>query len=1809
MNLNKAPYFDDFDEKKQYYKILNRPSKPVQNRELIQMATILQDQLDKFGRHFFKEGSIVIPGHVSSNTKVSYIRMEDSSELDSKLELFLGATVVNNSGLEAKVVHVQEKEEVYDSNGDLVSNNPTTIFLSYVNSGGNNNDIKTFLAGETVTFNYTVNSTPISDSFDIEVQNLLNSIPPVGFGSTAHIEEGIYFISGYFCYVPTQTITLDAYSETPSYRVGLTVSEEIVTPEQDNSLYDNAGGTPNFAAPGAHRLKIGLDLSKREISAYEELNSEDINTTLTDDFLQLIIIQNGILKKQAREADYAIIEDTLARRTYDESGNYSIRDFPIEIKEHSDVYPNSPDESKLVATIEAGKAYVKGYEIETLSNTNITFDKARDTESINNNTTAINYGNYVDIPIANFSNIPTLHYQNLDKVYFVDSVNNETIGHAFVRTYEYADYNVNGTIEAFLRVYLIGIQIYEGKDPNAIDLLGDENGLRYLTNSSFSIVGTDQSEQYFKLPFERVESLNNDTSYEFKKEFSNKQLSGSNGTYTTTITGDSNNKLLYTSGGEQSEATEEYIVFCKVNGGEIERANLTDVSGDVFGVTLTFDVNGTVDIANDVCFIFAPMKKETSDERVKSLITDKIVTVDVGTGSTQEFNVDWDKPISLGYSDVLRIKHIYLQDDGNRAGSGGQTPDLSVIQSTTSEFVDIKDRFIFDNGQRNSIYDHSTILLKNGEFEPTSTIHIVFDYFTHTSGDYFSVDSYSTIPYSDIGYYKESSLTNIIDFRPVISNASFGRVSTSQSYDSSKVITDKNNAPNNFSALSSDLTFYLDRIDKVYVDKNGIFGVNRGVPNINPDEPDDLEDTITLYTLFVNAYTLDVFDVESKKHDYTRFTMKDIDRLEKRITNLEYYTSLSLAEREVLDLEVTDEDGNNKFKNGFMVDSFYGHQVGDTQSPEYLCSIDTENGILRPRFNSNSIRLLIDESNSSNIKITGDVVTVDYTETPYISQTQASRAENVNPYNVLYHWAGNVSLSPSSDEWKDTVTRPAITINQDGIYDSIANVAEEAGVLGTVWDEWRANWFGSPVQTNSIRTTQRRGRRVTTTQRDFFKQNGRATREGIRTRLTPSTQTTNLGESVVNVNFTPFMRSRKVSFKATKLKPNTRVYIFFDGKDVSEYCMSESFVRFRSTSFRKRLFTDSQQKVGLGTANLVSDDSGNLEGTFIVPNNSSLRFRTGRKVFKLSDSPTNNESDETTSAETFYEARGLIETRQSTILSTRIPKIEKTQVNQNVGIRRSFLKEKSTVTWVDPLAQTFLVDTKGGVFLTSIDLYFKKKADNIPVTVQVRTVENGIPTNVVLPFAEVDLLPSQVNVDENGITKTTINFDSLVYLQEDTEYAFIVLSNSNEYELWTAYMGDDELGTSRRIVKQPYMGVMFKSQNASTWTPVQEQDIKFNLNRARFNTNPATIKFKNDEIEPRLIGDYDIVQETIDGTYTLRIKAINHNLFVGDRLRLINLEDVPNVNSVELTGANKEDFKEFNIFHVEKDFIFIDKVSATDTSIETELYLSTTLGNQIIVSPLAYFPSAVIDSFYPSIEEIEFPKTSIDWTLRAYNGKNLMNQGAGWTQSSPLDIFLNKNHILNESLLIPNEYVSPSGINDALDITGNILTEEDNISPMIDLDRVSLITVNNIVNDPVPLLSGGTIVSANDSNDRILNYLDETANKGSAHSKYISKPVRLANPADSLKVILDINKPTGTNIDIYYKVANGDSIETLDAVNWVKSTPTQFLPSDNSVSYKEENHDIDFNVEFNMYSIKIVMRSDNTSIVPSIRKLRTIALL
>ena len=301
-----------------------------------------------------------------------------------------------------------------------------------------------------------------------------------------------------------------------------------------------------------------------------------------------------------------------------------------------------------------------------------------------------------------------------------------------------------------------------------------------------------------------------------------------------------------------------------------------------------------------------------------------------------------------------------------------------------------------------------------------------------------------------------------------------------------------------------------------------------------------------------------------------------------------------------------------------------------------------------------------------------------------------------------------------------------------------------------------------------------------------------------------------------------------------------------------------------------------------------------LSGTFLIPNNSALNFKTGEKEFKLTQSSANNDEITETSATAMYNASGLLESRENVIISTRTPVIQRLSVEETRVDNRETARRR--VNWCDPLAQSILLDQ--AAFITSVDLYFTSKDAGIPVNVSIREMVNGFPTQKIIPFSDVTLNPGSVST--SGATAFT--FPSPVYLQDGVEYAIVIMSNSNKYNVRYAEIGKEDQN-GNRISQQPYAGVLFKSQNASTWTADQNKDLTFVLKRAVFTKDSTkNCVLRNAALPSRaLVTDpLTTVASTASATNVLTVAHRDHGMAAADTVTFAGFVDTNGYLAAEL---------------------------------------------------------------------------------------------------------------------------------------------------------------------------------------------------------------------------------------------------------------------------------------------------------------------
>jgi hypothetical protein len=2060
-SFNAAPYFDDFSEDKKFYKILFRPGVSVQARELTQLQTILQKQIQRHGDNIFKDGAMVIPGQVSVNTSYNYVKIQQTYNgvlAASYSDQLVGKVLVGSiTGIRAEVRKVVHTDGV----------DPETIFVNYLSSG-TNNLTKVFINNENlipedVTF----------ASLGLQVA----ATAATGIGSAASIERGVYYVGGYFVLALAQTIILDKYSNTPSYRVGLNIINSIVDSEDDESLLDNALGSYNYSAPGAHRQTIDLILDKRAVGSVDDAN-----------FIQLVQTVGGVVAQKLVKTDYNILENTLARRTYDESGDFTVRPFAIDVREHRNndrgvwksntaylvgdivlsggnfytnntagsssttapshttgtatdgtvvwaytVQPafnrgiyspeNGGDASQLAIGLEPGKAYVRGFEIEKVATGYLAVPKARDTLFASNIKVNALVGNYA--LVKNINGLPRI--DQLSTVILTDSLtasvgtqSGSQIGTARVRGFEY-DSGTIGTQNAVYKLELFDVKLNSGKDfakdvkqfyinngstitnfsadisPNYIQKVGSVTsaGTTTVTGTGTLFLSDIRVGDYVRLGASNTRKVtaiasnisltvdaavtvtgevytvltggiiepNNSPLFFRMPQYAIKSVRSSDGSIGTTYTvmqrftataNGAGSLTVAVSGGNDTFASEavlaNYSAVDNTTGAIVSPTSITRNSPLNTQVTFVF---GAGFASRSFSVIAAVNKTGAGTEKTKTLTTG---LTNVTTSATATAKI-----IPLAVADAYLVNSVFMDAGGFAAPSGNYT-------------IDITARYSFSDGQTDSFYGPSTISLIDGSPVPSGPIQIKFQYFAHSAtGDYFSVNSYtSTIAYDQIPSFSGIQLRDCIDFRPRIDNQGLDFVSAGS------VV---NGVPKRGIDVQADFTYYLARKDKLALATDGTFFDVTGVSSIIPVEPNDPTTGMVLFKITLEPYTFGANNnsVRVETIDNKRYTMRDIGRIDKRVDNLEYYTSLSMLEQETKSLAIPDANGLQRFKNGFIVDSFKGQGIGDASSNDYQCSIDMEKNILRPIFAMSNVTLF--EQNTTDTQraaagyqVTGDIITLPYTSVKMIEQPYASRTENVNPFAV-FTFIGRADLNPSSDEWFDTARRPDIINNVEGNFNAVSFIAEQTGALNTVWNSWQTQWSGTPVVTSSstmnfgVHTNTvwdngvlraRVGSEITNMARNITLQTDATTvglaRTGISSQVVAKVTTDVTGDRIVSSATIPYMRARNVLFVVRGLKPATQFYPFFDGTAIAAQCtpatkiaytaingfgnkfdytstvggladeparmvsgnsdnsldrgdvvfvlqrgatvytvatspataivglqeisgagnLSLETVNVRGTFLAGDIITGSvtgargtitgSVTVGQAGGALVSNAAGDVVGLFAIPSTDALRFRTGTREFKLSDDA-NNATTATSSSSAQYSAKGVLQTKQATLTSTRNAEIIQTQVSQNKTVVVSQQRVVSDSGWYDPLAQTFLVQQTDGAFITEIDLFFQDKDASIPVQVQIRDVVNGYPGKNILPFSHTILTPDQVNVSDTGLVPTTFKMKSPVYVGDASEYCIVVLSDSAKYKIWISQLGDQVIGSDRFISDQPYSGVLFKSQNASTWTADQLQDMKFTIRRAQFVTGQyGEVNFVNDQITLTPLQKNPF--QTTNGSTLVRVDHRDHGLSTGSTVVLSG--STLAVNGVPAANLNGS----FVVSNVDIDCYTITVATAAT---------STGLGGGSTINALG---NAQFDTFQPIVQIQNFTDTQSQFFVKTTSGQTPEGTEIAYVLDSTfIAVAINDTNYLSRTAVVAsktNENLSMASSKSFV-LKGRLFSTNDAVSPFIDTHRLSLITVKNRITVPTPAntnvpvvddrivvsastgisFSGSQIVfanagdklavktinigriiniagSASNNGDYLVtdvatdgstitvnaytfitagagasitlvsreNYVDEIAPLNSSSvSKYVTRRVNLANASTYLKIRMSANIPPQANVLVYYKLNPVGGAVPFETIRYIAVTPDSPFVKSNTGTFYDTEFSLTGLIPFDAVQIKIVMQSTNSAAVPLIKDLRVIA--
>lgn len=1338
-DVSRKPYFDDFNEEKNFHQVLYRPTVAVQARELNQMQSILQDQINKFGSHIFKEGSVVEGCAFTFDSTLDYVKIRDNFANNfaiSNIQDINDKIIRNQNGLDAIVV---------DTVGGFQSQDPdlNTLYIKYLNAStfSNGSVQSAFANGENLQ---VITPTANINIANVTVATVANSI---GKGYAFTTSEGVIFKKGYFIRIEPQTILVTKYNNQPNnVSVGFDAVEDIITPEIDTSLLDNAAGSPNFQAPGAHRLKLSGRLVVRQTS-----------TSNTASFFSLCDFENGLPISIRNDAQYAALGSEQARRTFETNGDYVVSPFFLNASE------KIANTTHLNLVVSPGIGYVKGHRIEFINNRTVPLRKGLDFETLNNQNITANFGYFFRINeyCGDFNNnqIAKVELHNVTKSAIttrdflgVSYSASTRIGTAFVRGVAYEG-GTSGP-EATYVLYLFNIRTEPGFSiSDARSAILNSSGVKAVADiiltlnaatSSNTARIQDATNELMVYPFGQKaivpEGLADQEFIYRNKSTANFTTTGSASiTITTTVPGGIDS--IIPTGTYSGASKNEFIIIPTVNGFSVAlnggitgfstntliSGNSTStfasdyLAGDYIFTNNTvrritsvlnnsimfgdspFTVNTSVGIVHQKMYpagvpinmsptnrtivansstaqvslgqdanatfstaFYYNVNRETNVPIQKNIVKSAFVKIDLSNnagGSTG--------PWCLGLPDVLRINHVYV---GSANSYSTSNPDLATS-------------FILDTGQRDAYYDLAFIST-NRLFGNNTSLLVELDHFTTDTSQgvgFFTAASYpiddantantNAIQTFEIPTYTSKStkrfidLRDAVDFRPFAVNTAVSNTSVnSASINPANTLTifsygaDGSFLPSPDTSYEATIPYYLPRRDRISLSTSGGILITESVSSEIPYLPPPPAGTMTIGIVDVSPYpSLSVSTARiNNRYDYAvqvnsqqtrRFTMSDIAGVVKRIDNLEYYTALSLIEQSASNLLVrSGVTGENRFKNGILVDSFRDHTIGNTLDPQYKVAIDSNRNELRPAFSLFRIPMLFDATSSNNVVKTGDLVTLAYSNTVNQVQRFASSTASLLAGN-FFGYRGSMILSPAGDTSPDFGTNPDV-INNLELYSNFVNLNR---AWTTQWGAWtEANQaVGGDVRTQTFneQTTNSIDRQAQEISRQLATQ--------------PANSSIYVGEFVTNVSLNPFIKSRFIYFRASGLKPFARMFPFFAQSDVSSICMplrpydgDDTVVNGVYVSTNNlplaRDFLGNSYEYGVNGATyaspLIADSEGRVFGVMLIPSNT---FRSGELEFKLVDTPTLTLTGATTQATAVFFGSSLSVQKQIVDLQIR----------------------------------------------------------------------------------------------------------------------------------------------------------------------------------------------------------------------------------------------------------------------------------------------------------------------------------------------------------------------------------------------------------------------------------------------------------------------------------------------------------------------------------------------------------------------------
>lgn len=1843
---SQSPYFDDFDPSKDYLQVLFRPGYPVQARELTTLQSFVQEQLKRLGETFYREGTIIKGAEVTLSKDVYSLALlgTGSSNYPSS-----GATVTNLAtiaNLEGKVITNSDgtvKARVISSpTGVSTETSIGTVYIQYITAAtfSENGDYIYALTG---------------DNSD-QLVSYYNTYETTGLATLASCEAGIYFIAGKFINVAEQTIVVSTSTHKPSLNVGLQIIESAISQNEDSSLYDNARGSTNEGAPGAHRLLKTATLSYKTLAAA-------LDTT----FYRIATFYDGV-QQELNEVSTAfnMLNDTLARRTYDESGDYALKPFMPSLSALD-------SEEKFEVVVSPSKAYVKGYEITKNYPTRIELDGVSGSKVVRKysspvvGTTSVHVTNVInELPGSEAGSGAVFNPSN--RILLENATDVIGIARAWGLMNE-------GSIQ---ELYLYDIRMFTGltMDPSNgggfVQSLetGNDVHTNRATGYVFSEEGVPGGHELtiinatgtFKAGQAIVSTVQSDsdaiiasvTSYSLADVT---RVSAANG-FSASVTANSINNI------------DASLIAPIAKTLKTLKSSSTSVLGNTFEVLEDTGAATGLNAANGY-FDKADVYNAVEIEKTLRFGYIKVP-------ASQSVNYGWSalhREVTLLYPDIYKVYQVNETADNTfdyghfprlSISTAGVIPQGSIIIGNTSGSKAI---VALANASTLSETTVGSALNRVGTAS-ASTIEIIF-----TRGQTFSIGETLTVqtPGSEPEYNYSVSITGMSSNLGSDITASYllDDGQRRDYYDIGRLVRKSNTpAPNQdilvfFSYFEADPTtnhyYSVDSYageDFYRVDPRWIEG-NREIKPLKGTEGVQLRNAID-FRLRVRPIT----DTTVSPFNFANRTFFEQDRImpdSQFNTDLEEYVgrvdlvSLQKTGEMIVIPGVPSANPRKPLINQDGMPLFYLSVAPVVRYPQYdvvVEKLDNRRYTMRDIGNIERRLEKVEEVvvlNNLEVQALNDDVD-GMTKSGFVVSSFSSLADDAIDYD---HTEFNASI--------DVVNKNLIPAQTDGV--QVPMFVNATSGISTFFDDYILNDFTEdPFISQTYATTSEVVNKwglwsyTADVTLDPPADHWRIRKDDYFTNiygeLKPFDSTPSDFRKFNNIHV-PFKGGRTAALyqwlgvpveEVTSTTANSTTYqakrnasstivgkANLDGDATTtatgatvvqkpqDYWMRSIDVNYTGSNFKAS--TEHRVIFGKSTvATVTSDEKGDISGTFTIP---AQTYAAGTETVIITD------SEGSSYGVTSFESKGHVDAFEAK------SKIDTNIANPATGATISVGGSVAT----DPIAQIFKMENAAnGVqqtsILTSVDLWLGAVDTNSSlnkVKVEIREVVDGFPGGVDKVLGETAYLEvTASNVASTPLSSNSINlkFKEPLVLRNGSEYAMVVMTPSSKIKMFIAEVGENTIDGAATYSSQPNIGgskaSFFKLQGNKSWSPYTSRDLTFRINRAKFDVSATgTYELLNiisdSESYVGDVGAYaeGLAFETFANSNYVRVYHPNHGLqhdIAETEISGLDSDTYNGIKTIDIRGSHLVKYPTLNTYMIDAGR----KATASG-------FINTGRFNTFATQNIVF--DSMVTNF--KVRKEESDEVSMTVRTSSTNTMNMIVANNKVYDEDVASVVVGTDDAYSVDRLI--EFDSPKVIrsktngltNQDLRIRLNLSSSTEFTSPIIKKDSnlypivFRNLTGTSIEDSDIESLTRTYIDSDGYTDDQIQEYVSylQGVQSETEHSAYVTKQVDLEIPASDIVVKLDADMAPGSAVKLAYKArAIGDNTP-FEELEWVTFNTDQHIDENNysafnsDASVKSYTAKVAVPYDFSAFKVRIRMETQNEAQVPKVSNLRVLAVI